>query len=195
MKKLMVLAAVAAMALGAKAELTCNLKFVRFKPAAGDTSPAEENLTQKGYYQCYIIQYSGQQSIGDYVKANTMASIAQQSLTTFNNDYSGNMIISDWYSLAGRAAKNGKRGDVPVPEGFDPANAYAVVYYLGGEETPSEYLALSNLGLEERMEYMQVSESWQTYTGPQPGPVPEPTSGLLLLLGMAGLALKRKLNG
>ena len=31
-----------------------------------------------------------------------------------------------------------------------------------------------------------------THTVPVSGPVPEPTSGLLLLLGMAGLALKRK---
>ena len=31
------------------------------------------------------------------------------------------------------------------------------------------------------------ADNWKSY-----GPVPEPTSGLLLLLGMAGLALKRK---
>lgn len=34
---------------------------------------------------------------------------------------------------------------------------------------------------------------WASMTpGADPGPIPEPTSGLLMLLGMAGLALKRK---
>lgn len=35
---------------------------------------------------------------------------------------------------------------------------------------------------------------WQAVGGdtPTPGPIPEPTSGLLMLLGMAGLALRRK---
>ena len=95
MKKLMVLAAVAAMALGAKAELTCYLNYVQFKFAAGDTSPATENLTQNGYYQCYLIQYSGQQSIGDYVKANTMESIAKQTITTFDYGHSWNEFDTD----------------------------------------------------------------------------------------------------
>ena len=35
-----------------------------------------------------------------------------------------------------------------------------------------------------------ASNAWKSYTGA--APIPEPTSGLLLLLGMAGLALKRK---
>ena len=35
--------------------------------------------------------------------------------------------------------------------------------------------------------YLNNADNWKSY-----GPVPEPTSGLLLLLGMAGLALKRK---
>ena len=39
----------------------------------------------------------------------------------------------------------------------------------------------------------QASVAWTSLSStPGPDPVPEPTSGLMLLLGMAGLALKRK---
>ena len=39
----------------------------------------------------------------------------------------------------------------------------------------------------------KVSPTWVAYpTSSEPEPIPEPTSGLLMLLGLAGLALKRK---
>lgn len=38
----------------------------------------------------------------------------------------------------------------------------------------------------------QSGKSWTSYTTSSTTPVPEPTSGILLLLGMAGLALRRK---
>ena len=46
-------------------------------------------------------------------------------------------------------------------------------------------------------EFMQMSSpiaasDWATMSAAGPTPIPEPTSGLLMLLGMAGLALKRK---
>jgi len=42
---------------------------------------------------------------------------------------------------------------------------------------------------------MSASDGWQGagwYSVATPSPIPEPTSGLLMLLGVAGLALKRK---
>ena len=41
-------------------------------------------------------------------------------------------------------------------------------------------------------ELVSTTEATKWSTGPGPEPVPEPTSAMLLLLGMAGLALRRK---
>ena len=74
---------------------------------------------------------------------------------------------------------------------FNNASADAATYYAyTGTKQSAEVgdggapIAL-NYG-----DFSTATSGWQSMAGPSP--IPEPTSGLLLLLGVAGLALKRK---
>ena len=71
--------------------------------------------------------------------------------------------------------------------------------YYGNESTPQEKGTDIDAGLnwtadaEYRAEYSQaLSGGWNDQAGYYTQAVPEPTSGLLLLLGVAGLALRRR---
>ena len=85
-----------------------------------------------------------------------------------------------------------------VTEGVD-YSWYAVVingdqYYVSSAATTST--AVSDTGTPTAKTFaskseLSVASNWKSFSGGS-GPVPEPTSGLLMLLGVAGLALKRK---
>jgi len=64
---------------------------------------------------------------------------------------------------------------------------YTVVSGASGlTQTPSATAASITFAAANQSTYLNNASNWQTYA------VPEPTSGLLMLLGMAGLALRRK---
>ena len=70
----------------------------------------------------------------------------------------------------------------------DPSTYYTISDTLTGRAETGEELFGSNTSIAQST---LSSASW-TAVGGGSSPVPEPTSGLLLVLGMAGLALRRK---
>ena len=74
---------------------------------------------------------------------------------------------------------------------------YAIVvsddkYYVSSSATSSTAVAdtaTPTAGAYAAKAELQTASNWTAFSG---SPVPEPTSGLMLLLGVAGLALKRK---
>ena len=189
MKKLMVLAAVAAMALGAKADYTVG--YCYFGNAKGDESPAKANLQ---YYQAYVIQYAGgDEGVLAHVQKQGVAGIQKAALAQYNSTSGANKWDGEYHQYGLFAVSPSSPSQLDIPQ----SEAYAVVYYGQGDAV-SEFEVMGNSGTTNiHFDDSEYKSGWQTYTAPQPqpGPVPEPTSGLLLLLGMAGLALRRKLNG
>ena len=190
MKKLMLVAAVAAMAFGAKADYSCGLSTSYLVAAKGDENP-NTSVVRSGYYQVYIIQNAGADvnAVADYVKGKTVAQIASEATVTYdfakgNSTYSHGQY---YYSYA----------DASRSIGIDinPYQAYFVSFY---GETPTEFCVVANHPTKAELNTLyyddetNATSGWQSYTAPGPAPIPEPTSGLLLLIGVAGLALKRK---
>ena len=191
MKKLMILAAVAAMALGAKAEYSCNLSTAYTAAAKGDKNP-NTSVIQSGYYQAFIIQNDGADitAVADYVKGKTVAQIASEAKVTY--DFTEN---SEWYY--GQYYYDCFDASQVLEIDINPYQAYLVSFYGTPNETPAEFCVVANYPDFAVMDGLyfddqfSTNSGWQTY-GTGPSPIPEPTSGLLLLLGVAGLALKRK---
>ena len=189
MKKLMVLAAVAAMALGAKAEMMA-WNIALFIHANGDSQQDEDALGN--YYRAYLIYNSGDlAAVVDYLKGADISAVKQAAVRIFDTT-KGIKVDMSGSGQYGFVLDSEALGTTWI-EG-DLTHTYFVAYY--GEKvdsSPTEYLVMGNPSESGKgMLWFNelegtTSSGWQS--------VPEPTSGLLLLLGMAGLALKRKLNG
>ncbi len=181
MKKLLVLAAVSAMAMGAKADYTYTLDL----PGAGAAyalqfAPWEDAETE--------FSEAWENSFSPYL--HNAGYKTQLHCETWAQYYG---IIEPLMFAEAKFDKNGESFSIVNPEGeygrawlvmaltdateLTPGAAYSVYYGTadaeGGPITIQKVLASGSL------------ES-------DAAPVPEPTSGLLLLLGVAGLALKRK---
>ena len=184
------------MAFGAKAEYSCELGTVYVSLATGDTNPGISAL-RDGYYQAYIIQHDGANidAVADYVKGSTVNQIAGEAKITYS-------FVSDWSYWNGNFKfYKFDSSDASQDSGIniDPYQAYLIAFYGTPGETPTEFCVIGSDSDAIEYEMLEFDDDspacaksgWQSYTGPSP--VPEPTSGLLMLIGMAGLALKRKL--
>ncbi len=192
----MILAAVVAMAFGAKAEWSLYASTSYFGEATGDLDPGDSKLTD-GYYKVYIIQNAGADinAVAAYVNGNTVGQIAGEAKAMYDG-FSNSRYSDSYYQYFA------SMDDMSPQDGIDinPVQAYLVVFYGEPSETmPSEFYVIGNKSDSELSFDDQDSKcaksGWQTYTGPSPTPVPEPTSGLMMLIGLAGLALKRKVQG
>ena len=210
MKKLLVLAAVAAMAMGAKADWTlvkdlreANADEGKFYISSLRAGFSDEVTGWTDYSQLYLL------SNGDYAKWMTGGALQSQltgsSFATasegevFFDDpgehtldwFTGNMKADYPKTVSGSVSAGTYYPFVP----FDEKPIYAVItdgetgYFVEGISSMT-----SGGGIEIDNSWLGANTPFKNADLKSFGAesVPEPTSALLLLLGVAGLALKRK---
>ena len=197
MKKLMVLAAVAAMALGAKAEYTVPVDSTWITLEAypgekgGEVIP--NYMDYNHYYVLLVSDFNNWQKNsgrpGDLAAASWVTSVAEDcddgSWATWERG-------DDSF---GKITKMPIQGDnILVP--WDPSIDGKLMFVAASDKAyyAEEVWAETGASWHRDGEFF-VWLTLETDDGPKAFNIPEPTSGLLLLFGLAGLALKRKLNG
>ena len=180
MKKLIViLAAVALATVAQAASVTWNVTNI-YK---GNTT--DKALTTDGY-MVYLINDA------TYSQSDAAAALAAGTLT--KDLISSKATVSSGLTADGKVSKSANLGDLADGE----YSFYNVI--VGGDNavvgTPVTATIVSvgtpSLGSFNAKTLTQNSANWKSVTGGSSGDIPEPTSGLLLLVGAGMLALRRK---
>lgn len=196
MKKLMFAAVVAAMAMGAQAmEASWDCIYFFNADRYGDYPMAIENLSQ---YRLYLLYGNDFNQAKTYVSGKSISTVANNALASATSITRGGIWDDEQYELDAddisdimSGKKEGYLNDIG-----DITKAILVAYYGSGEGSGYTPLAYNVIGADSDSfadhgglwfdDSCCDNTGWLTYS------VPEPTSALLMLLGMAGLALKRK---
>ena len=183
MKKLLVLAAVSAMAMGAKAT---------YYTVDSSCLPNAKAV----YWICGSIdKWNNDPEYGRalYLDDSTLEMYGELCDGTWAGMYS----LHEFALVAGEAKMaKGNDGKFTMDPGMSPSEHVLMVLTDATELSPgaaySMYYGTSGSGGGEITIQGGAFETGFLRTDASPTPAPEPTSGLLLLLGVAGLALKRK---
>ena len=185
MKKLMMALAVVAIAVGAQA--------AQWTWSISALSPVYKPSTETGNSgTAYLFAYSSE-------------SLAQTALTTFVADYAVDKLTPSGY-VSTRSVSDGllESNDAMSSDPYSGISKGDTVYWAMIVETSDgllvDYISATrnadgknrNVTFNEAGNSANVFQASSGYSGAGYYTVPEPTSGLMLLLGFAGLALKRK---
>ncbi|MBO5643447.1 MAG: PEP-CTERM sorting domain-containing protein [Kiritimatiellae bacterium] len=176
MKKLMIAAFV--MVLG----IAANAASVTWGMSSPQSSP---NATATSGWALYVLDASTYETFaaldGDKVAAYVVANAVASGATTASRfgvdaavkggNYSGGDIVNSYMVI------------------FDATTAATAKYYAYTEAAST---TINAAGADGNINFGSFADATASTGGWQSTDVPEPTSGLLLLLGVAGLALKRK---
>jgi len=191
MKKLMIAFAIITVGIAANAASIVWSATNIFKPG----SMTDKILKDNGLVYLVCSQDTSASAITGYLSdtktslADKVASLNAASIgsTALNLDGKISNVSTAWTKAAGSY------------------NFYAVIFEDNAVKAGGKYVVTalsdatawdntsdSTLALGNQKTLTQTAANWATVAGAGPTPTPEPTSGLLLLLGVAGMALRRR---
>ena len=207
MKKLMFAAAAAVLsAMGAKAEWMININdsaTVAFnaetKTSLDATVDYRYGMDLSKYTQCYVMMTSDWDgtfaSLGKNIsKLEFNARFSDEETLRYQTEFSGSPARDVTFRVSGGSTVKDVDADQVVAIVTD--NSGSGYFELGMRNGAAIVSADDGALIRSFAMDFEIDIGWgdqpKAFAPPAPAPIPEPTSGLLLLLGVAGLALRRR---